>query len=119
MLTLVLSQIVMKTTTPNQTTSEATTAFEIKNAKTFVAKFLPCTNTRGARVKVFSPIKGHKHSLTIAWDYEASEKTYDKAFRAFLLKHENYFFDRQAGECFEVTKSYFDGGYHFTARIAR
>ena len=110
------------TTTTNDTTTTALpySGYEVKNAKTFVAKFLPCTNSRGARVKVFSPVKDHKgKSLTIAWDYEASEKTYEKAFRAFLMKHETYFFDRQAGETFEVTKSYFNGGYYFTARVAR
>jgi hypothetical protein len=96
------------------------TGFEIKNAKTFVAKFLPCTNTKGARVKIFSPVKGHKgKSLTLAWNYALSEKTYEKAFTAFLAKHHVYFFDLQMGETFEVTKSYFDGGYYFTARVAR
>lgn len=107
------------TTTTNDTTATAT-GYEIKNAKVFVAKFLPCTNSRGARVKVFSPVKDHKaKSVTLSWDYEVSEKTYEKAFRAFLMKHETFFFDRQMGEKFEVTKSYFEGGYYFTARVAR
>ena len=109
-----------KTTT---TATETETVYEIKNSKVFVAKFLPCTNTRGARVKVFHPVKAHNgnyyKSVTISWDYEAGEKTYDKAFGIFLKKHELFFFSRQKGEKFEVTKSYFDGGYYFTARVAR
>jgi len=110
---------------PNDTTATNLphSGYEVKNAKTFIAKFLPCTNSRGARVKVFSPVKGHNGNpykpVTIAWDYAESEGPYEKAFRAFLLKHENYFFDRQAGETFEVTKSWFNGGYYFTARVAR
>ena len=107
-------------TKPATATALPHSGFKVKNAKTFVAKFLPCTNSRGARVKVFSPVKDHKEkSLTIVWDYKKGEGTYEKAFRAFLLKHETYFFDRQSGETYDVTKSYFDGGYYFTARVTR
>ena len=111
----------MKTQTTTTATALPHSGFKVKNAKTFVAKFLPCTNSRGARIKVFSPVKDHEgKSLTISWDYETIIcETYEKAFNAFLLKHETFFFDRQAGETFDVTKSYFDGGYYFTCRIAR
>lgn len=58
-------------------------------------------------------------SVTIPWDYALREKTYDKAFGVFLKKYGYFFFDRQIGEKFEVRKSYFNGGYYFTARVAR
>ena len=111
------------TTQPTKPATATETVYEIKNAKVFVAKYLPCTNSRGVRVKVFSSMTDHlrykRKSVTIPWDYELSGKTYDKAFGVFLKKYGHFFFDRQVGEKFEVTKSYFDGGYYFTARVAR
>lgn len=108
------------TTTTNDTTA---TGYEIKTAKTFFAKFLSPTNTKGARVKVtyetYPVSNSKKKSFTYSWDYEASELTYEKAFKEFLVRYETFFFDRQAGERFEVTKSYSPKGYYFTARVAR
>lgn len=113
----------MKNTTTIKTATATAKDYEIKQARVFVAKFLPCTNTRGARVRIThetQPLdKKQKKSFTYAWDYEAGAETYEKAFLIFLGLYEDFFFDRQAGERFEIFKSWSPKGYYFTARVAR
>jgi len=95
--------------------------YSIKNGKTFLIKFLPCTNSRGARVKVsFEHHEPRKFpTLTLSWSYEAGNDTYEVAFANFLARHESFFFDRQEGERFDIVKSWTPKGYYFTARVAR
>jgi hypothetical protein len=93
----------------------------IKNGKTFLAKFIGPTNSRGARVKISfeSPSSKDYPTLTHNWDYEASQETYTVAFLKYLATHEAFYFDRQEGERFEIVKSYTPQGYYFTASVVR
>ena len=93
----------------------------IKNGKTFLAKFIGPTNTRGPRVKISfeSPSSKDYPTLTVSWDYEASQETYTLAFLNYLARHEAFYFDRQENERFEIVKSYTPQGYYFTASVVR
>jgi len=49
-------------------------------------KFLPCTNTKGARVKAWAC--GRTWSVTIPYDYSGSNETaHYRAVQAFIEKH--------------------------------
>ena len=49
-------------------------------------KFLPCTNTRGARVKAWA--SGRPWSVTISYDYSGSdEMPHFRAVQALIEKH--------------------------------
>ena len=92
----------------------------VKKGKTFLAKYLGPTNSRGSRVKVVSLCQPERQkSFTLAWNYEKGEGTYLLALEAFLEKHGQWFFDLREGETYEVLKAYSPLGCYFTVRVAR
>ena len=95
----------------------------IKNGKTFLAKFIRPTNSKGARVKISfeetEPNYIKYPTLTQNWDYAISDGNYLGVFLKYLATHEAFYFDRQEGERFEIVKSYTPQGYYFTASVVR
>jgi hypothetical protein len=96
------------------------TPLEAKKGKTFFAKYLGPTNSRGSRIKVTSLCqRDRSKTMTVAWNHAFDEQNYIIAFAAFLEKHESFFFDRREGETFEIIKAGHYCGSFFTVRVNR
>ncbi len=48
--------------------------YSIKNTRAITAKFIPCSNTKGARIKIYDNyMEDRKQSVFLSYDYEISD----------------------------------------------